>query len=110
MNQKIGLFLDDLRCISDVSSYDKECIAWVIVRSYEEFILEYQNGYDVISFDHDLGTEKTGYDCLLYVVEDVVVKNKVKPKILFHTQNPVGRKNMTELWESVDLMVNRFQG
>lgn len=110
MNQKIGLFLDDLRNISDVSGYDKLCIAWVVVRNYEEFVCEYQNGYDILSFDHDLGTEKTGYDCLLHVVEDVVVDSSPKPEVYFHTKNPVGLKNMTELWNSVDSMINRFKG
>lgn len=50
------LYLDDLRSVPK---------GFILVRSYTEFIFYIQqNGLpDFISFDHDLGTDKSGFDC-----------------------------------------------
>ena len=56
------LYLDDLRPIPE--GFDG-------VRSFEEFVgYVTANGLpDYISFDHDLGEEKSGYDCAKWLVE-----------------------------------------
>jgi hypothetical protein len=86
----LNLFLDDERFpIGD---------DWNIVRSYEEaveFVLK--NGLpDVISFDHDLGTEKTGYDFAKWLVEYIMDNDLPVFHFFVHSQNPVGKRNIEE--------------
>ena len=46
-----------------------------------------------ISFDHDLGLSKTGYDVAKYIVE-----NQIKIEgFQCHSMNPVGRRNIEDL-------------
>ena len=46
-----------------------------------------------ISFDHDLGLGKTGYDVAKYIVE-----NNINLKCYWiHSRNPVGERNIHEL-------------
>lgn len=97
---------------------------WHIVRNYEQFV-QYieQNGLpEFISFDHDLAdshytpphlwddyeaskkwqdeqvhTEKTGYDCAMFLVEYCVQnKNKI-PNWYTHSLNPVGKDKIDNL-------------
>ena len=50
-------------------------------------------GIDLISFDHDLGEEKSGYDIAKYLVENrIPIKN-----YSIHSANPVGRFNIEQL-------------
>lgn len=96
-----GLFLDDER--QPLNAYWVEYpndVEWTIVRNYEEFVAAVSNSeFDLISFDHDLGTDKSGYDCVKYFTEQhqqgLIAYT---PKMYFHTQNPVGRNNMSMVW------------
>ena len=67
------LWLDDLRNPVDyvVGDYD---ISWV--KNYEQFCTFInENGLpDIICFDHDLGEEKSGYDCAKFVVWSDTIK------------------------------------
>ena len=85
------LYVDDLRLPKQ-----KEIIQIEIARTYEEAIAKLKLvSYDIISLDHDLGEEKTGYDICKFIVE-----NKIQiPTIILHTSNPVGRFNMKQLLE-----------
>jgi len=86
------LYLDDLRPIPD--GYDG-------VRSFEEFV-EYitTNGLsDFISFDHDLGEGKSGFDCAKWLVEYCLVHDRDIPDFSVHSQNPVGKENIEGLLE-----------
>lgn len=98
------LFLDDCRSIPDSS--------WDVVRSYKEFVefIEKNGVPDIISFDHDLAfehypfseespgleipydkyTEKTGYDCAKWLIEN----DKLPTKYFVHSMNPVGKANI----------------
>lgn len=110
---------------------------WDVVRNYEEFVVYIkENGIpDLISFDHDLADEhyvpqeywdhyedskscqeerypdykeKTGYDCLNFLLE-ILMENRKElplPKILFHTANPVGRDNMKKSVMSFNRKLN----
>jgi hypothetical protein len=120
------IYLDDIR-----TPLDKE---WVVVRNYSEFITKVQDiglaNISEISLDHDLGdtamdeyynnvspnykldyaniTEKTGYDCIKWLVEHYYqlnpkinepnfIKNKpdfIFPKITTHSANPIGAANI----------------
>lgn len=93
-----NIFLDDDRFPSefDVREY-------YIVRTYEDFInLVLNLGVpDFISFDHDLGPGKDGYDCAKFLV-NYMLDNKINQKINFqtHSQNPPGEKNIRGLLEN----------
>ena len=52
-------------------------------------------GYDIghISFDHDLGEEKSGYDIAKHLVENQIDITCFS----VHSMNPVGRNNIIQL-------------
>lgn len=112
MENKIKLYLDDIRTPSD-----KE---WEVVRTFEEFVKHIQQvgleNYDVISLDHDLGDsaiqeyilngspnytldynnilEKTGMDCAKFLVAESMSTSIPLPQIYVHSANPIGSANM----------------
>lgn len=88
------LFLDDER------NYDYVYRSWihdcVTVRNYSQFI-EYieKNGLpELISFDHDLGEEKSGLDCLNWLIDYCLDKSLKLPDCYSHSMNVVGRMNI----------------
>lgn len=99
---KIGLFLDDERNPEDVTWVDyPDDIEWYVVRRMNDFLFVIMTcEFDYISFDHDindynlLDKENTGYDCLKQLVDWLIASGFKTPKCFFHTQNPVGKKNM----------------
>jgi len=85
------LFLDDLRDPPDDS--------WTTVRSYDEGIkkIKDKGSPETISFDHDLGTGKTGDDFAKWLIDqhlDGMFKFKSNFKFLVHSANPVGSVNI----------------
>jgi hypothetical protein len=101
----MNLFLDDIREVEwiyngEMRDYLK--LPWVTVRTYEEFVkwIEENGMPNFISFDHDLGTEKTGYDCAFWLVEYCMDNNVPLPKYNVHSANPVGRQNIFSLFLS----------
>ena len=103
------MYLDDERLPKqsyNVDNFDHI----IIVRTAKEFCWLIENlstdQYDYISFDHDIqsyandGKEITGYDLLKWYLEVCIAKN-IQPKTcLFHTANPVGRRNMSEYYRN----------
>jgi hypothetical protein len=88
MNQRINLYLDDLRDCPD---------GFVIARTVEAAIYYLENfQINILSLDHDLGVDEqgdflpTGYDLVKYICE----KGLRAEKIYIHTDNSVGRENM----------------
>jgi hypothetical protein len=69
-----------------------------LVRDYETMIWTLKNFWEditEISFDHDLGTEKTGYDVIKWIEEKVKLNGWiVNFDMKIHSANPVGRRNM----------------
>jgi len=98
----MNIFLDDERIPADVTWIKLEDVDWVIIRSYEDFVSWLQNrGIPTrLSMDHDLGTDKTGQDCLRYLLDKVEEMQSEIPFITFHTQNIVGKKNMEYLYKN----------
>ena len=101
--RKLVLYLDDLRDVP----MDTENEYYKLVRSYGEFTkwIEMYGFPDVLDLDHDLGGEKTGYDCLLYLIDcDMIVPKEMRcirlPELRIHSANPVGRENMRILWRN----------
>ena len=86
------IYLDDLRTPSDNS--------WFIIRNHHDFIHKISisfNQIECISFDHDLGEEKTGFDCAKYLIEYCINNNLTPPQTYVHSANPVGRENIVSL-------------
>ncbi|MFA7615080.1 MAG: cyclic-phosphate processing receiver domain-containing protein [Weeksellaceae bacterium] len=88
-----NLYLDDLRPTPD--GFDR-------VYGFEEFIeFIIQNGLpDFISFDHDLGEGKSGFDCAKWLVEYCLDNQVPLPEFTVHSQNPVGKENIESLLKS----------
>lgn len=85
------VFLDDIRSIP---------VGYVGARGYEECIrllMENKGNVEVISFDHDLGELKTGYDVCLWIVENEYYDGL--KTVILHSANPVGIKNMIQLFD-----------
>ena len=109
---KLYLYLDDVRT--------PKADNWEVVRNYDEFIAHIKmNGlgaYELISLDHDLGEgamveyytnvkpnyeldynripEKTGMDCVRWLVAESMNTKIPLPVIYVHSANPIGASNM----------------
>lgn len=84
------LFIDDTRFPEYFHTIGANI---TVARSYAEAIEYLKDNYDLISLDHDLGEEKTGYDIAKYIVENQM---KIAP-VAIHSANPVGRFNIEQL-------------
>lgn len=109
--EKALIYLDDVRTPNDVK--------WVVVRNYDEFVdtitkIGLEN-IELISLDHDLGdtamkewhnnvyhnytlnydniTEKTGYDCAKWLVEQFMNGSPVV-SVVTHSANAIGSANI----------------
>jgi hypothetical protein len=81
------VYLDDIR--SPLDDWD------VIVRNYESCIEILKTGkVTELSLDHDLGTERTGYDVLCWIEFHVKEENFKTPIIYVHSSNPVAQEKM----------------
>lgn len=75
---------------------------WLIVRTYADFKLAIDKNIGnigIVSFDHDIasfedGVEKTGVDCLQYLLDKCIENNFELCDWFIHTQNIEGRKNL----------------
>ena len=89
------LFLDDERFPPD---YDEE---WVIARSFEDakWCVECKGIPQYISFDHDLGPGKDGYDFAKWLWDYIHLNEVDLPEdfmFRLHSMNPVGANNIKE--------------
>lgn len=84
------LYLDDVRPTPD--NYQR-------VYDYDKFVhfIEENGVPDFISFDHDLGEGKTGFDCAKFLVEYCLDHDIKKINFRVHSQNPVGKENIEYL-------------
>lgn len=103
------LFLDDERMPNIAANYIYpmelrflyRMEQWRIVRSYDEFIKEIEaNGVPkCVSFDHDIGPDKSGYDCAVWLLDYCNANNLEVPQVFCHSWNPDGKKNILELFK-----------
>lgn len=82
------LFIDDWRNPPDDT--------WIVARDYDEAIKCLETGLiSEISFDHDLGIGKSGYDIVCWIEMKLFTHEwSFVPKMSVHSMNPVGRKNI----------------
>lgn len=69
---------------------------WIIIRNYKDFV-KWINKYgvpDYISFDHDLGKGKDGYDAAKFLGQYCVNNNIPLPEYNVHSANIVGVNNI----------------
>lgn len=96
-NQETGynVFVDDERLPKDITWIHLPRVSWLVVRSYERFVQVIDaNGLpDLISFDHDLGVGKSGYDCAKYLENLILAQGRI-PEFYVHSMNPIGRQNI----------------
>lgn len=86
------LYLDDLR---------RPPAGATLCRTAEHAIAVLESGkVTCISFDHDLGTELTGYSVAKWIEERVAEGKMPMPDWRIHSANPVGRKNIQAAMES----------
>ena len=99
---KCYLFIDDLRIPAPRPGYQL-----YVARTYDEAIraLEQQE-FDLISFDHDLGEEKTGYDIAKYIVDRCLNDNLKLPLFASQSANPIGRNNILSLFQNFNKFKN----
>lgn len=96
MKNKYAIYVDDERAIPKVwqIAYGENVILCCTYRQAINALQTYPKiGRTLISLDHDLGEEKTGYDIAKYIVE-----NKIPLTGFFcHSFNPVGKMNIIQL-------------
>jgi hypothetical protein len=117
---KKRIYLDDIRTpVSPNNEWIEGIEEWTVVRSYDEFVKTVTEigleNIEVISLDHDLGdsamkewhknvyhnykldydniTEKTGYDCAKWLVEQWL-DNKPVVDVYTHSANAIGSANI----------------
>jgi len=104
---KTLIWLDDCRdpfapgatWIEEYSPIGIEDVDVIWIDNYAHFIdYLYHNPLpDAICFDHDLGEEKTGYDCAKYLVDLCMNMHLKLPKWAIQSSNPVGKIDIDTL-------------
>jgi len=93
---------------------------WIHARWPSDVINHLKAGnVDEISLDHDLADpniegqgycssihERTGYDVLVWVEEQVFLHNFIPPKIRIHTANSSARRKMEAARDSIEKLYN----
>ena len=132
-----NLFLDDIRVPEDVFNYTGNPIFlkedWLIVRNYDEFVKTVKElGIpNIVTFDHDLAdihydvqdhvdedyydlcaaqNEKTGFHCAKWLIYHCLDNGlKLPPKVLIHSMNGVGAKNINSLFTTYEKVHGKQQ-
>ncbi len=75
--------------------------SWDRAYTYEEFVayIEKNGMPEEISFDHDLGLDKSGKDCANWLIDYCIDNNVSLPKYTVHSANPVGGENIDLLFK-----------
>ena len=91
----IKLYVDDERPCPD---------GWVLARNYAEAFHHIDlRRVAVISLDHDLGEDRTGYDIACYIEQLAHEDSSYKPPTIYvHSANPVGRQNIERVIAAID--------
>jgi len=88
------LWLDDVR---------KPPRGWKWAKTYEQAVAILETGeVEAISFDHDLGEGKTGYDVAVWVEERAVAGQIERLWWKVHSQNPIGKLRIQAAMKSAE--------
>lgn len=73
----------------------------IIARNYKQFVafIEKHGLPEEVSFDHDLGEGKNGYDCAMYLTQRCAELNEKLPFVEVHSKNPVGAQRIVSALE-----------
>jgi len=76
---------------------------WVWVKTFNEAIKQLKtNLVTDISFDHDLGEGKSGYDVAKWIEKEFMLNEEYPlPNVEVHSSNPVGRQNILSLFTNL---------
>lgn len=85
------IWVDDMRPAPE--EFARHCKTYNQTIASLNYFMWCEGGIDVISLDHDLGEEKSGYDIAKYIVEEQIPIGA----FAVHSANPVGAKNIREL-------------
>lgn len=88
----IYLWLDDERSVPKYFNNGIVKVATNVDDAISIICNEVKNDSIFISFDHDLGTDKTGYDFAKWLIE-----HNYTGYFHIHTMNPVGAANIRQL-------------
>jgi hypothetical protein len=95
MNKPFSLYVDDERT--------PKGLGWTVVRTYDEAVKRLSEGWDnclELSVDHDLGTEKTGYDLAKWIENEIELSGRPPiPHMACHSANPAGKKNIMMVFD-----------
>lgn len=96
----IHIWLDDFRA---PMVPDGESIFWL--KNYDGFVscvmgLGEKISSCIVHFDHDLGEEKSGYDCAKWLIDWCLKNDYGVPDYDIQSSNPVGRQNIESVFES----------
>lgn len=98
MRAKFFIYIDDVReCprVFDETFVNFTCRTYSAAIEVIEYCTSFKDFEVYLSFDHDLGEEKSGYDIAKYIVE-----NKIPiTGYTVHSMNPVGKWNIHQLME-----------
>jgi Cyclic-phosphate processing Receiver domain len=105
-----SIFLDDERRPDQITWVKLPNTNWEIAKNFDEFIeLIKKFGIPkVVSFDHDLGKDKNGYDCAKYLFQYCLDKKIDLPEYHVHSLNPVGTVNIYSLLDQYKNAVGRL--
>jgi len=88
------VFLDDKRDCPE---------GWILAKTYKKAIKLLETGeVTEMSLDHDLGSNKTGYDVLIYIEQKMHKEIFTVPKLRVHTSNPPARIRMRTAIEAIE--------
>ena len=94
------IWLDDFRT---PTVPDDETVFWL--KNYNEFVscvmgLGTKISNCIVHFDHDLGEEKSGYDCAKWLIDWCLGHGYIAPDYDIQSSNPVGRQNIESVFKS----------
>ena len=98
------IWLDDIRNPDDFGRKD---MIWI---TKPEKVIELIGLFDEISFDHDLGSELTGYD-VAKAIEKYAWDGQLQqlPKWSIHSANPIGAENIQKAMQSAERGLKIYQ-
>ena len=96
---RIKVYLDDDRMAPK---------GWIRVNNVKAAIHLLDKGnVDIISLDHDLGTEETGYKVILWIENQVAMRGFVPPEIKIHSANAGAYDKMVAGKNSIERLHRR---